>query len=206
MGIRINKKAGWLLVGYDLDLSLLDEKFTFQDFFNKLKLEEKTDAYSDRYGISKEDLDTRLIDCITDVRNEYDDESPPMYLFTPPAMIKFWHNRNRSVDYLDHDGDATLQIKYLHKELYPYGPNFVVEKTLKKIDEKIRHIVMANMDTSKFNQTLKDELSDLGFDLEKNLKEQVFCVAPPVVVEILRLLDGHIDIHELKPVLATYWV
>jgi len=205
MGIRIHKKMGWVLSGYELDLSLL-KGLTFEDFFIKMKIEEKSDAHSDRYAIPKEKLKTSLLDCVCEIGEDSgNDSGTPIYVFTPPAMIPYWSERDRSIDYHEHEGAAVLKLKYIHKSLYPYSTKCVVEKSLKTIDERIKILVCADVDPNGFPIPLQQELKDLGFDLTQPLVEQIFFSAPPVVLEILKMMNEHIDEFELKPAIVTYW-
>lgn len=203
MGIRIHKQLAWIYKG-KLDLTKI-ENIKLNDFEKKFDLEKEDYLRMDfRYpGLKAANLS--LTDCIKEVDNE--NEETELILFTPPVQVmdKTWGRYDDMIDYLENPS-IRLKIKYIHRELTPYCNKSVVTKNLKPLSQiqKDRVRFFEGMDKERWNEVIRNEMIENGFDLDLPLAHQIHQTAPQIIEEFFKLLSDESYL-VLRPAIVTHW-
>ena len=203
MGIRIHKTLGWVLLNQDINLDLLSST-TLED----LKKEYISDVELIKLDLVFPNIDfsSSLEDFVYNAGNECD-ESDRCYIFSIP-YLKDWHRYNSTLDYYDATS-AERTIKYLNSDIFPFYQKFVISSNLTELDHDLRNkiSVLSGVKNYKnnFEENFIKQLENLGFDLEKPLKDQIHMTCPKILQLILKKANPNVDYRNLKPAIVTYW-
>ena len=201
MGIRINKSMGWILVNKHVDLYTLEET-TVGDLLTKYPNDQYLKMDLQYPGVKSS---TSLSSFVNDASDETDDgnsDSPASCLiFTPPSSRKDWHRHGDYIDYYE-SKSMSLQIQYLHTELFPYAENMIITKTLHELTPV--ESKWASYGWTMLNQLTKDKMESYGFDTSLPMNEQVHMKAPRII-QVMSDLAGIPNSAELRPAIVTYW-
>ena len=199
MGIRVYKNMGWIIEKVDLDNDILS-KTSLQQLLDENKNDEQLKLELLPYrGDKSETLEEFVMHINTDFGQEN------IWLLRPPFSSEDWSRYDNSLDYQEAQGIAETKIMYLHADIFPYRNKFIVTSTLKELTEKNRLICSADINTDNFEIKYKEELIDLGLDLNQSLRVQIHMRAPRILELILEKGNPKLNYLNLKPAIVTHW-
>ena len=199
MGIRINKKLGWILENQDLNLEPLS-KITLQQLKDQHKSD--PDVFID-LGFIDVDMTQPLSNFVSKISD--DGSSKKLYIFIPPIVKDQWQRYDDAMDYLENKLSA-VKVNYINRDLYPFYRKFVVAHNLKELSsiqtQKCQQF--SDLDYKCFTPDFQKELTDLGLTLDKPLKDQIYMVCPDILRVFLEKC-GENNYKKLRPAIVTYW-
>jgi hypothetical protein len=203
MGIRIHKTLGWVLLNEDIDFDMLSSTT-----LNDLKNENLNDVELIKLDLVFPNINLSLT-LEKFIHNASYDSNPndKCYIFSVP-YLNDWHRYNSTLDYYDVDS-AERNIREIHSDIFPFYQKFVVSNTLIELEHDLRNKInllsgVADYQNS-FDSTFIKQLTELGFKLDKPLKEQIHMTCPRILQLILKKANPNINYKKLKPAIVTYW-
>lgn len=201
MGIRVNKELGWVLTGHPLNLEVL-ESLTLADL--KKEFEDDYELCHLDLVYPNIDLSQKLINFVNDISDEFNPQDH-CFIFTPPVLGDEWSRHDSPLDYYECE-DASRQIKYLYREIFPYAQKFVVSSSLNYLNETQKKMCWYFSDLGhQLKPDVQTELSNLGLNINQSLKSQIHMTAPKILELILKKCNSNLDYRILRPALVTYW-
>lgn len=199
MGIRINKKLGWILENQELNLEPLS-KITLQEL--KDQYQSDPDVFID-LGFVEVDMNQPLSNFVSVISDE--GSSKKLYMFIPPIVNDKWQRHDDSMDYLENKL-SSVKINYINRDIFPFSRKFVVAQNQKELSsiKSTQCIQFSDLDYKCFTPDFKKELTDLGLTLDKPLKDQIYMVCPDILKVFLEKC-GSSDYKKLRPAIVTYW-